>query len=295
MSIFDGKPIDANKKEANKIILSASRMTDMPKYYPKDLIDEVEKRYVKGMNIHTLVLWTKHPRALLANPLLEYLEKLKKRNIPLYIQLTITGLGEMILGTKKDGKPLVLEPNSPPYIDSLDAIPSLIQLVENPQRIRLRIDPIVRIIDFNQKIFNSLFLFENIVEKASGYGIKHFSFSFLENGMHRKVDKRFKDLGCTIYPPSNDEREKTKVWLKKLEDKYNILISACCVQGFPVTRCIDGELLSQLHPDKEVTSLQQPKKRALCGCTHSIDIGGWPPKKCYTGCDYCYANSQYID
>ena len=44
-------------------ILSASCMTDMPTYYPNELIEEVEKRQAKGLMIHTLVLWTKTHQA----------------------------------------------------------------------------------------------------------------------------------------------------------------------------------------------------------------------------------------
>ena len=74
-------------KEQEQIILSASRMTDMPKFYPEVLIEEVNKRMDKG--IHTLVLWTKHPQSLLVNPLYDYLMDLKSKGIQLYIQLCL--------------------------------------------------------------------------------------------------------------------------------------------------------------------------------------------------------------
>ena len=62
---------DINKKS---VILSASRMTDMPKFYPNELINEVQKRLDKNIDIHTLVLWSKHPNSLLVNPLNDYLK-----------------------------------------------------------------------------------------------------------------------------------------------------------------------------------------------------------------------------
>jgi hypothetical protein len=49
----------------NPIIISASRMTDLPAFYPESLIDEVEKRIEKNFKIHSLVLWTKHAASLL--------------------------------------------------------------------------------------------------------------------------------------------------------------------------------------------------------------------------------------
>jgi hypothetical protein len=75
--LFDTDPME------QRVVLSASRMTDMPKYYPLDLIREIDKRKEKGRKIHTLVLWTKHPGALLTNPLHRYLEQLKKEGVQL--------------------------------------------------------------------------------------------------------------------------------------------------------------------------------------------------------------------
>ena len=87
-----------NKRINSKsIVLSASRMTDMPKFYPNELIEEVEKRLNKGIDIHTLVLWSKHPKSLISGSLYTYLLELKKRNIQLYYQCTITGMGGRVI------------------------------------------------------------------------------------------------------------------------------------------------------------------------------------------------------
>lgn len=291
MSLFDGKPIEIN----TKVVLCASRMTDMPKFYPDKLIEEVDNRLAQGVEIHTLVLLTKHPGSLLINPLRSYLEELKNKNIQLYAELTITGLGGLCIGIKSNGNPLVLEPKAPALQDSLQVLPGIINLVGRPERIRLRVDPIVRIKDFKGNTFSNLKFLPVIINSAVQYGIKYFSFSFLERNMHRKVDKRFREMGCRILPPDDGERHRTFHWLKRLESKYGVIISACCVPGFPESKCIDGELLQRLHDQKEPADLRQPRKRPQCGCTFSIDIGGWPPKLCYTGCDYCYAHANYID
>jgi hypothetical protein len=273
-----------------RVVLSASRMTDMPKYYSLDLIREIDKRKEKGRKIHTLVLWTKHPGALLKNPLHRYLEQLKKEGVQLYIQLSITGMGQRVVGAKPDGTPLILEPKAPTTKEAINSLPEVIRLVEKPQRIRLRIDPIVRIKDHQGHLFSSLPFFTHILDSASELGVETFSFSFLEKGVHRKVDNRMALLGCEIIPPTDREREKMLEWIKDLEKKHRARIHPCCVRQMPVSRCIDGEELMRLHEERAPVSLKQPKKRKLCGCTDSIDLGGWPPKKCYTGCLYCYAN-----
>ena len=283
------------ENEEEYVILSASRMTDMPKYYPNDLINEVQKRILKGDNIHTLVIWTKHPSSLFKNPLHDFLIDIKSQGIQLYIQLTITGLGGIPVGINNKGESLIIERNAPGYLDSLSLLPNLITLVGSPERIRLRIDPLIRISDAKNQRVSNLKYFPIIIEEAAKHGICIFSFSFLEKNMHKKVDARFKENGITNLPPNESERKKTAEWIVKLESKYNVKIYACSVPGLQVSKCIDGELLQRLHDNHFKTNLRQPFKRKLCGCTESIDIGGWPPKRCYTGCLYCYSNPEVTD
>jgi len=90
-----------------------------------------------------------------------------------------------------------------------------------------------------------------------------------------------------------EERMKTVEWISNISNKHNVNIYACSVPGLPESRCVDGFLLQNLHPNQRPVRLDEPRKRKHCACTYSIDIGGWPPKKCYTGCQYCYANSSY--
>lgn len=272
-------------------VLSASRMTDMPKFYPNELINEVKKRRNNGTSIHTLVLWTKHPKSLITKPLLPFLMSLKNDSIQLYIQLTITGLGKIVAGKKPDGSNLILEPNAPEYSESLRILPEVINLVGGPKRIRLRIDPIVRIRDFQGNVFTSNDYFLKIVDHVRKLGVKTISYSFLEKNVHRKVDNRLKKAGCEIIAPNGEERQEYALWMKEIENKYVVNIYSCSIPDMPVSKCIDGELLEQLHDKKHPVSKKQLKKRKLCGCTESIDLGGWPPKRCYTGCLYCYANA----
>ena len=264
----------------NQIILSASRMTDMPKYYPSILIEEVDKRLDKGIQVHTLVLWTKHPQSLLVNPLNDYLLDLKSKGIQLYVQLTITGMG----GT-------FVEPNAPTLEDSLAVLPQVIDLVGKPERIRLRIDPLVRIKDNNGNIISNYEDFSLIVERCSALGIKTFSFSFLEDGMHKKVNRRFDELGYTILAPTKDEREEFVEDINDIENRFGVKAYSCAVPGLTTSACIDGLYLESLHDNIGANvSHKQPFKRALCGCTDSTDIGGLY-RRCGTGCIYCYGNA----
>jgi hypothetical protein len=88
-------------------------MTDMPAFYPQELIDEVKRRIEKGVMVHTLVLWTKHPASLLCNPLFSYLHYIETLGIQISLQLTISGMGGVTVGFDKYGKPIKPEPGVP--------------------------------------------------------------------------------------------------------------------------------------------------------------------------------------
>ncbi len=264
----------------------------MPAYYQQDIISQVQLRISKGQSIHTLALWTKHPRSLLREPLRSFLLSLKQQHIQLFVNLTVTGLGGAKVGSTSKGSPLVLEPNAPSWNDSTKILPEIIKLVGHPHRIRLRVDPILRVQDYRGTIFSNFEIFPKIIDLTGNIGIKYYTFSFLEANIYPKVDKRFDTLGCKIIPPDSAEREKTKIWINNMAERFKVSISACCVPGFEETRCIDGYLLSSLHDNREPADISEPRKREKCGCTHSIDIGGWPPKVCLTGCLYCYARPR---
>ncbi|HBA02775.1 MAG TPA: hypothetical protein DCW51_01705 [Clostridium sp.] len=141
-------------------------------------------------------------------------------------------------------------------------------------------------------MFSNIVLVEEIMRETSKLGIKNYTFSFLESGIHDKVDRRFSRCDWEIITPSLQEKEKVYNWFKEKGNKYNVNVEACCVTGLKESRCIDGYLFNELHDLGKVTDLKEPRKRSLCACTNSIDIGGWPPKKCYSGCKYCYANAE---
>lgn len=291
LSLFkEHKKIISSKSKS--IVISASRMTDMPKFYPRELINEVKSRIDKGTDIHTLVLWSKHPNSLLENELYSFLSKIKSQGIQLFYQCTITGMGNRVIGKNRDGSDFILEPNVPKPYRAINDLQNVIELLENPLRIRLRIDPIIKLKNkYTGKEFTNLSMVDEIMKYTSRLGIKNYTFSFLENGIHNKVDYRFSKYEWKIVTPNLEEKIEINDWLQKKAEKYEVGIEACCVEGLESHRCIDGDLLTKLHNQHKNADLKEPKKRKLCNCTNSIDIGGWPPKQCYSGCKYCYANA----
>jgi hypothetical protein len=271
------------------VVLSASRMTDMPAFYPQEIINETEKRLQKGWKIHTLVLWTKHPESLLKEPLRPFLLKIKETGIQIFVQLTISGLAQADVGFF-NGQAFSLEPHVPKAIQALECIPKVVDLIGTAERILLRIDPIVRIMDERGVIFSNLPLFEDILARGAKLGIRKVTYSFLEDGIHAKVNRRFAARRCAILSPDKTERERMLQWTRSLSEKYKVDIQACCAVGLPESACIDAALLERLHDQHLPLNRQQPRSRSLCGCSQSVDIGGWPPRKCRSGCLYCYSN-----
>ncbi|HEX3006436.1 MAG TPA: DUF1848 family protein, partial [Bacteroidales bacterium] len=271
------------------VVISASRMTDMPAFYPQQIVSEIESRKAKGMKIHTIVLWTKHIRSVLNDPLKAYLQEQQALGTQLYVQLTLTGIGKECYVSGRNDKKFFVEPGVPPLSESLKYIDQLIAFLKNPARIRLRVDPLIRLKDARGNIFSNFEKLQEIAEVLHPKGIRHITFSFLERDIYKKVDNRFAKEDIELLPPSPEERKAFAKQMNEFASERQIKITSCSVSALETSACIDGVLLQKLHDEHWPLDLSQPHSRALCGCTKSIDIGGWPPKACYSGCKYCYA------
>ena len=270
--------VQTDHKSARKsnppIVISASRRTDLVSCYPEHLIEKF-KEYPPE-KVHTVVMWTKNPVNMvkpgrLRNVLSTYRQ--------LYIHLTITGLGGSIL-----------EPGIPKWKKVVDMIPGILDLAGDPERISWRFDPIVRAETDGRKISN-FDLFPVIAEKVKRCGISTCRTSWVEP--YRKVIRRMDKKGIRLIAHSREERLNQAKQLERLAGKTGIRISYCSMEGLPRSRCIDGMLLAELHPDGTMCSVRKAKgQRKLCGCTESLDIG-WYSLKCRNGCLYCYAEPLF--
>ncbi len=257
-------------REKELLVLSASRRTDLVACYPKFMAERL--REFSPEAVHTVVIWTKNPTNIIKNRLLK--ETLK--NFPhLYIHLTITGMG--------GGE---FEPLIPPWPKVVQMIEPLIEFVGHPERICWRFDPIL-IVKGEKKSYSNFDLFPEIMESISPWGIRTCRISWVSP--YKKVVNRLATQGWQIVPQTlaqqREQAQKIMAWAKNKE----MQIHFCAMAGFPISRCIDGYLLKELHPQKFNCSLKKAKgQRELCGCTESLDIG-WYSLKCKNSCLYCYA------
>ncbi len=251
-------------------VISASRRTDMVAN-PDAFVQTLKK--APADLVHTLVIWTKNPHNLLNH---KQLQNQLFHYDQLFLHLTITGLG----GTR-------IEPNVPPPFEVLDKLDELVHLCGSPRRIRLRFDPIIHGKEFNSKLVENLSFFEKLAPIAAHNGITDISISWVH--IYPKVAKRLQRHGLSPLALSDKSRQQETEWLQNIAQKFKLRLFGCCVPGWPTSRCINGNLLNELHPLGYKCSTRKAKgQRKLCGCTESYDIGWY--HSCVHGCMYCYGN-----
>jgi len=255
-----------------KKVISASRRIDMVACFPDDTA-EILRQKCSPENVHSLVIWTKNPTNLLRH------SRLRQQILQydqLFVHYTITGMG---------GTPL--EPRVPGIDIGLEMLPEVISLVGSPRRIRFRFDPIVHLTTPDGINYTNFPIFEQLAPQIVTLGVQDVSVSWM--AIYKKVRTRLARAGYRIQELTQAQWRDEVDQLMAIASKNRLQIHGCCVPGLPISRCIDGTLLSELHPKGEQCSERRAKgQRRLCGCTESWDIGWY--YKCPHGCLYCYAN-----
>lgn len=274
-----------------KPVISVSRRTDIPAAYCDWLADALERGEVSFLSphgrvrtvslrpedVHSLVLWSKNYGAALADGRLNDL--LSRYNV--YFHFTITGLG----GT--DVEPLA------PRTDL--AVEQLAYLAQRwgANRVNWRFDPIVYWRDGNGEVVSNLGLFESLARRIGSTGVSTCTFSFAQ--WYRKCIARSAKRNFKYHDPLDEEKLEAVRWLASSAEKVGIKLQSCAaakwaqVPGIAPGRCVDGELLSGLHPTGEPAETGKDRtQREECGCTPSIDIGSYA-QVCPGKCVYCYA------
>jgi len=273
-----------------KTVISASRRTDLPLGYPGWLARAIHQGGVRVKppwggqekvvslrpeDVHTFVLWSKDYSRLLANRggLREALAVYDH----IFCHFTVTGLG---------GTPL--EPGVPPWKEAMEQLSPLIRFVGHPRRVTVRFDPIIHWRE--DGVRSNLPYAEEIFKECARQGLKDLRISFAT--LYSKVLKR---PGWSWHDPPLEERLKIAGTLVDMGRSLGLTIYACSdhtlepVGALP-SSCIDGRLLSELHPKGLPANTEKDRgQRKECGCTVSVDIGSYS-QRCPGGCVYCYAD-----
>jgi hypothetical protein len=252
------------------LVISASRRTDLVGCYPEAMLERL--REFPPESVHSLVVWTKNPKNMIvAGPLKNTLKNYRQ----VYVHLTITGMGS--------GE---FEPMIPPWKEAVEMIGPLIDMVGDPRRISWRFDPILET-ERGGHTYSNFDLFPRLSGAIAPLGIRSCRVSWVSP--YKKVLRRLERKGWGLVTRTVEGRALQANTLIRVAREHGMSLSFCCMEGLPISQCIDGDLLSELHPDGQRCSTKKARgQRPLCGCTESLDIG-WYSLRCRHGCLYCYA------
>lgn len=309
------------------VIISASRSTDIPAFYPKWFFNRLkkgycvwynpfnrQKMYVSFARCKVIVFWTKNPQ-----PILPYLHELDERGIHYYFQVTLNDY-------VNEG----FEPNVPSVEERIKTFRELSESIGH-ERIIWRFDPLILTPAITPRTLLSRIW--KIGNQLKGYTDK-LVFSFVDVKAYRKVQNNLvKETMCftkeNVKMAEMNEMQRREIveGLAKLRDiwvseGWDLQLATCAEEidldayNIEHNRCIDGELMERvfgedkelvyyLHTGKlpepdlfgEIPSIPADRKnlkdkgqRKICGCMVSKDIGMYDT--CWHFCVYCYANTS---
>lgn len=252
------------------MIISASRRTDMPAFFPKETIDKIisintdpQQTLFKKNVVEGVVFWTKNAR-----PIMPYLHKLDDLEIPYYFQYTMNDYPG-------------IEPNIPPYFNRVRTFIELSEML-GKHRVIWRYDPFfTSSVPVEYTIEDVLKRFEFMGHNLCQYTEK-LVFSFLD-----PYDK----IPSGLNPPTKEEEVKIVNKILELNKIWNLKVTTCAdpVHNnlIDVNRCIDPGLFKRLGVELTDSRQRDKSQRKDCWCYPSVDIGQY--NTCKHDCNYCYA------
>ena len=282
-----------------KIVLSASRRTDIPAFYMPWFMAQIRKGFFEVVNpfnqhvstvpaspreVHTIVFWSKN-----FGPFIEgdYGGQLLKLGYYVFFNFTV------------NSHCTELEPNIPPLNERLDQLEHLCARYGHGA-VTWRFDPICFYKIGNGPMCDNLHDFDLIADKASAMGVSRCITSFLD--LYPKVQRRLSSRpGFKFVDPPLVDKVNIVLELEKQLAHCNIDLFTCCEQevlkALPAkstveaSSCIPSELLMKLYSGR--LSLRRDTGQRVkdgCGCKVSADIGSYRLQPCYHNCLFCYAN-----
>ena len=266
------------------MIVSVSRRTDIPAFYPDWFFRRLEEKYVYVRNpmnprqvselrldrdsVDCFVFWTKNP-----GPMMDRLSALDEMGYPYYFQFTLTAYGTD------------LEPGVADKDEMIKIFRRLSRRI-GPERVVWRYDPVLFGGDYTIQYHREWF--EKMCRALCGY-TESCVISFLD--MYSRIKKNMEYQG--ILPLSQEDIRILASILGPIAARYGIRMSTCSEEmdleeyGIRKGECIDDRLIESItghHLDVKKDDTQ----RASCGCVKSVDIGTY--HTCAHFCRYCYAN-----
>lgn len=275
------------------MIISASRRTDIPRFFAPWFIDRIREGYCLVPNprnprqitrisldpadVTALVFWTRFPE-----PLLSGLDEIEARGIPYYFQYTITGY------------PPHYEKNAPALPQTLECFQKIARRI-GPERIIWRYDPIFFTKDMDAEWH--LANFSRISRALAGH-CRQVIISLMDEYRKTLVALREEGIDYAGNPLHHPGLRPFLAALSGIAASCGMTMASCAEStdfaaiGISHAHCIDATLIARLT-GKPFAWRKDRSQRPSCGCTVSRDIG--TPDTCRGGCIYCYATRQKCD
>ncbi len=282
-----------------KIVISASRRTDIPAFYMPWFMSRLDKGFFEVTNpynhkisvvpasadkVHTLVFWSKNFGPFINGG---YAKILLKKGYHLFFNFTINSANTL------------LEPNVPSLRDRLNQLEDLCGQLD-PKHINWRFDPLCFYQNFTGVRKSNLNDFSQISDRAAEAGIQRCITSFMDH--YPKIQKRIARMkGFSFIDPPLEKKRKIILQMEKVLSPKKISLYTCCEKdllaslpecsGITGSSCISGTLLTDLFGGR--VSLRKDtgqRVKAGCGCRVSSDIGSYNRHPCFNNCLFCYAN-----
>lgn len=275
------------------MIISASRRTDIPKFYPEWFMNRVRAGFctfpnpfnqkqvvevsLRPEDVDVIVFWSKDPE-----PLIPHLGELDQRGLRYYFQFTANGY------------PRFMEPNVPPLERILESFGRLSDVV-SPEKMVWRYDPIVltNVTDLRYheaQFYRIASVLRNRTRRAVISLVDDYRGSRIR--LARLSQQGICLKSCNPHDPGATRLLAT---MAQVARDCGMEIVSCAEEvslaefGIGPGKCIDDEYIARIFGTR-VTGKKDPSQRAACGCVQSRDIGVYGT--CGHGCVYCYATSS---
>lgn len=274
-----------------KNIVSASRRTDIPKFYYNEFQNLLKQEKIVNINpynnkeytislkhedVNAIVMWSKDYSNFINN-----VGVLDEYN--LYFQYTITKYG-------KD-----LEPNVSNYNNTLKTIEKM-RLKYNPKQFNFRFDPILFTDTYTSK--ERLESFNTLCKDLRLLGMNGSRITTSYISLYGNVQNNLNKKNIKLNTPKDNQLISFFNVMGDIAKHYGFQLYSCSnpllleCSNIKKAHCIDGDLLSEIFGDKFSKSKDRGQ-RLECGCHKSKDIGNYS-LRCKHDCLYCYSNAQKI-
>jgi len=282
-----------------KIVLSASRRTDIPAFYMDWFMERIDKGFFETVNpfnqkktiipaspdhVHSIVFWSKNFGPFIKGG---YGQRLRDKGYHLFFNFTVNSDSP------------ALEPNLPGLTIRMEQAAALCEIF-SPAAVSWRFDPICFYTRPDGTATDNLHDFPKLARFMASIGVLRCITSFMDH--YPKIRRRPKPYPEFAFIDPDIERKMDVLnKMATILAPFPVKLHTCCERevlaalppnsGVTPSACIPGQILADLFGG-DVSFKQDTGQRTKqgCGCTISTDIGIYNEHPCYHNCLFCYAN-----